>query len=84
MFKDPEFMTLCFLNKFYALIIGLFWLAIGLIFFLASVITFSKNFKRKLIKHGLMEYAKTPYMLHLLCFCTGINNSVKVGRCFYY
>ncbi len=69
MFKDPEFMTLCFLNKFYALIIGLFWLAIGLIFFLASVITFSKNFKKgKLIKHGPYGICKNPIYASFIVF----------------
>jgi protein-S-isoprenylcysteine O-methyltransferase Ste14 len=67
--REPEFLSMNFLNNIIAEILGYSLLVIGLIFYIMSAKTFFQNFKKgKLITHGPFRLCRNPIYATFIIF----------------
>jgi len=68
-FKYPEFLNIEYFDHVVFKYLGLFWLAAGFAFWIASVIIFLTNFKKgKLITRGTFAWCRNPVYASMIVF----------------
>lgn len=69
MVRDPEFLNLAFWDTPMANTIGLVWLTLGMIFWIASAWIFLRGFKKgKLITRGTFGWCRNPIYASMILF----------------
>lgn len=69
MYRFPEFFDLKFLNLPFVKVLGIVWLALGMIFWIYSAIFFLKYFKPgKLITKGPFAFCRNPIYSSIIVF----------------
>lgn len=69
MYKDPSFLVMESLGNPTATIVGSAWMALGLVFFILSAITFARGFKKgQLVTHGPFALCRNPIYASFIVF----------------
>ncbi|MDD3249400.1 MAG: methyltransferase [Smithellaceae bacterium] len=69
MYKDPSFLVMESLGSPTATIVGSAWMALGLVFFILSAITFARGFKKgQLVTYGPFALCRNPIYASFIVF----------------